>query len=267
MMNSRKALGLALFLVGVVFAPNDVRAAITAVDFGASSSWFATTDRALGMLWLQGITNEQVPGDPAFVPYDNPATPVLNPNRMMWACGADGSLCPRVSDPDEPEFRNGPNEAFFRYTFSIKPEAFAQSVAGSIIADDYFELYVNGDFILAGALSNHQTVTDPEDPEEVPDPIPIPLPDFSDFLHEGENTLAIYAADGFLRVDQCLFNEDEIVSKEDGQRFCIGNNGLEYVFVQGAATIVPEPATLTLLGLAVAAALSCSIGGVRRRTG
>lgn len=264
-MNSRKAMVLALFLGGAVFAPGDARAAITAVDFGASSSWFATTDRALGTLWLQGITNEQVPGYPAFVPYDNPATTVLNPNRMMWACGADRSLCPHIPDPDEAElFRNGPDEAFFRYTFSIKPEAFAQSVAGSIIADDYFELYVNGNFILAGALSNHQTVTDPE---EVPDPIPIPLPDFSDFLHEGENTLAIYAADGFFRANGCLFNEDEIVSKEDGQRFCIGNNGLEYMFIQGAATIVPEPAALTLLGIAVAAAFSCSIGGVRRRTG
>lgn len=230
----------AVFFFVIVLSPNPARASVT-VDFGASPHWFSTTDRALGQLWLQGVTNQNVPGDPAFVPFGNVATTSLNANRMMWACGPGGTLCP--FDPDR-EGPNGPDEAFFNFTFFIKPGDVPASSGGSIIADDYFEFYVNGHFLLAGALENHLGA--PND-DGIAQPVPIALPDFTQFLHQGMNTLGLFAANGVLGSFPLCPASAEITSKEDNRTpFCEADNGFEYAFVQGSVTVLPEPDDLAV---------------------
>ena len=160
----------------------------------------------------------------------------------MWGCGADGSLCKGsngvITGVD------GPTEAFFALGFSIEPGAPVASGTLNIIADDYFELFVNGNFVADGLL----------DVLQYSGPVAV---DFTHLLHEGQNVLAVRAMDGYQKnpSSSCagyFLGPYTEVSSHLGP-FCQGNRLNEGLEITGLVTGVPEPSVLPLMGLGLAA--------------
>jgi len=212
---------------------NGVPAAITEFDISASSTWRATTDQAQGNQWLQGIFNRSE-GDAAWLPYQARTT------NTMWACGPGASLCKNANGLITGV--DGPTQAFFALDFSIEPTTRAAFARMQIIADDYFELYVNGQFVRDGLL------------DLIGGPVSV---DFLQFLHDGENVLAIRAMDGHLKQAGLDCNSGAYlggpfteVSTHLGQ-FCKGNRANESLNINGRV-VVPEPGPLSIVALGVA---------------
>lgn len=124
---------------------------------------------------------------------------------------------------DTPTGMNGPNEAWFRYSFdlALTPDALPLIAQALIIADDDFELYVNGVlYSFAGPTAL--------DANKRPNGQPLPLlVDFGHLLQNGANVLAIHAADGALGNPSDRLNE--------------------YVYFEGSITSIPEPGSAALL--------------------
>jgi hypothetical protein len=155
----------------------------------------------------------------AYAPYPNdvttPADIAGGPTaaKLMWDWPNSG----------EPDGENGPVEAWFRYTFNLAltPDALPVLAQALVIADDEFELFVNGrkyDFGRSTALDNNMRTNGQ------PNPL---LADFTSMLRNGTNVLAIHAADGSLAHPQ--------------------DNANEYVFFDGRIVTVPEPGSVLLL--------------------
>jgi len=155
----------------------------------------------------------------AYAPYPNdrttPADIAGGPTaaQLMWDWPGPGA----------PDGTSGPNEAWFRYTFSLAltPDALPLLAQALIIADDEFEFFVNGtqyNFGRSTALDDNMRVNGQ------PNPL---LADFSSLLRNGTNVLAIHAADGALAHPRDRFNE--------------------YVFFDGRIVTVPEPGSVALV--------------------
>jgi len=85
--------------------------------------------------------------------------------------------------------KQGPIEAFFRYTFNLDPEPRNLPLFGNVLlnADDDLEFYVNGQLVFA------------DDDGDLPETVDlVHAVDFSDYLTAGINVLAIRAVDGSL---------------------------------------------------------------------
>ena len=138
-----------------------------------------------------------------------------------------------------PNGENGPNEVWFRYTFNLAltPDALPVLAQALVIADDEFELFVNGtkyDFGHSTALVDNMRSNGQ------PNPL---LADFTSLLRNGTNVLAIHAADGSLAAPH-----DELY---------------EYVFFDGRIVTVPEPGSMVLWLSGVV--LMTGVLGQRRR--
>jgi hypothetical protein len=155
----------------------------------------------------------------AYAPYPNgvttPADIAGGPTaaQLMWDWPGPGA----------PDGQNGPDEAWFRYTFdlALTPDALPVLGQALVIADDEFEMFVNGiryDFGRSTALSDNKRANGQ------PNPL---LADFTSLLRNGTNVLAIHAADGSLAAPH-----DELY---------------EYVFFDGRIRTVPEPGSVLLL--------------------
>jgi hypothetical protein len=225
---------LCLALAGV---PN-ANAGPSTIDIGAGSFWRTTTEWQLGQQWGIGNFNGS-DGVAAYAPYGNAATPSLDPNRMMWNCGSDGSTC---KDAGVITGAAGPTEVFFGYAFGLDSKQGVNAIL-SIIADDFFDLVVNGVEVTAAVLDNHKTTAGQ------PDAITL---DITAYLRTGTNVLALRAMDGFLKGSDACGAGFEQVSSNLGA-FCKGNRGNEYLYMSGAVQAVPEPAAVGLALLALAA--------------
>ncbi|WP_417317214.1 PEP-CTERM sorting domain-containing protein [Emcibacter sp.] len=225
------------------------------IDLSAGSGWLATDDGVIGSRWASGIVN---PGEgaPATTPYGNVST-ALGKGSMMWYCGNDGSLC--NVDEDGNSSGDGPTEAFFLRSFYLKAEAIAGAFA--IIADDFLEVWLNGQFVFNGLLTDNMNGGQP-----VPFIVDVngmdlsissgntlhqsePTGFYENILQVGWNTMAVRAMDGSLlgTNEQC---PPGTTSRNitGGDIFCSYNNFYEYLSITGSLAVVPEPAPLALLG-------------------
>ena len=254
-----------LALAAMTIATTISTARANIIDLSAGSEWLATDDGVIGTRWTQGIVN---PGEgvPATTPYGNAATNVLNKDRMMWYCGDDGSLC--TVDDGGNASGDGPIDTFYLRTFYLKAEDMDGALA--LIADDFLEVWLNGQFVFNGILDQNQT-------EGQPDPFILTINDLDlsidsgttlnqaepdglleNILQVGWNTLAIRAMDGALPDDQgsCDRGVEKIIT---GGSFCNYNRAFEYLFVSGSVR-ADEPASLGLFAFAL-----LGIGLYRRR--
>lgn len=162
----------------------------------------------------------------------------------MWACGANGVLC-------DGSGVNGPTEVWFAMELDLKPRPIARLGAAQIVADDYFEFIVNGQFVLTGYVDDHK---DPLTGQ----PLPFDI-DFTSYLHDGYNWLEIHALDGYFPAAGTICNAGFTARPVQDARgtFCAGDRANEYAFVDGVIVSVPVPMTAALMGLGLL--------GLRRR--
>jgi hypothetical protein len=223
------------------------------IDLSGGSQWRSTTDGLLANQWTLGNFSAS-DGVAAYAPYGNSATN-LNANRMMWSCGVDGSTC-RDSGGNITG-ASGPTEVFFGYSFFVAPGQSILAAQIAIIADDFFDLVVNNQGVMAALLTDHLVGGQPE-------PIII---DLMPFLHVGNNVLAIRAMDGVLMgAGGCDAGFTQVTGNLGpfGNRqpidFCKGDLLNEYMFISGSALVIPEPGVLSLILLGLAGVI-----GMRRR--
>lgn len=218
------------------------------ININSGSQWRSTTDGLVGTQWFFG--NFSNAGDPATAPYPNPLT---TPNdivpgtsaQLMWACGPSSTLCDNTG-------ANGPTEVFFGMALDLKPNPIARLGAAQIIADDYFEFIVNGQFVQTGYLDDR---IDPVTGQ----PVPVSI-DFTSYLHDGYNWLEIHALDGYFPTlgAACDPGYTERPVQDARGTFCAGDRIFEFAFVDGVIVSVPVPMTAALMGAGL-------LGLVRRR--
>lgn len=214
----------------------------TIVDLSAGSNWRTTTDPLLANQWAIG-NFDSTDGVAAWAPYGNAATTTLNDNRMMWNCGADGSACTFDSNGDA--LGTGPTEAFFGFSFDVQPGAAVTNGGIAIIADDFFDLVINGVSVIAAVLDDNQVAGQP-------DPLILDFATISPFFQTGENVLAVRAMDGFL-LNGASCTGGTVTASNLGT-FCQVDRLNEYLFISGNVLVsaVPEPSTLLLFGVGLA---------------
>lgn len=125
---------------------------------------------------------------------------------------------------------NGPNEAFFRHEFNLDLTSVRLPILGQalVIADDVMDMWVNGVDVITperGYPLGVITLDDNLGPDGEPDPVFV---DFTSFLRNGANVIAIRANDGTV-----------------GQP---SDRLAEFVFFDGSVTSVPEPSQIALIG-------------------
>ncbi len=229
---------LCLCMAAILGGPPAARADTISIDISGGTQWRTTEDWLLGTQWAIG-NFQATDGVAAWSPYGNAATE-LNANRMMWNCGADGSLCPGGGDGGA-----GPTEVYFGQAFDIAPGT-VFSGAAALIADDFFDLVINGQEVLAATLDNNFNGNGQPQPLVV---------DLTPFLRWGHNVLAIRAMDGYLEdAGACAARGTGFVSVNSNLgEFCKGNRGNEYMYLSGSVLVTPEPTALSMVGLALAA--------------
>jgi hypothetical protein len=213
------------------------------VDWGASSEWQTTTDFELGQQWLAGNFHP-TEGVPATVPYGNTATPALNANRMMWNC-EPGTNC--TFDNRGNALATGPTEAFFGFRFEVPPEARLEAGNIDIIADDYFELYINGNLIEFGLLDHHK------DSVGQPAPLQVGGNELAPAFRSGANVISVHAMDGHLGIP-CPPGNTRSTARGS---FCLQNRVFEYLYVSGSGVFnvpadIPQPSTVGLFVVSLA---------------
>lgn len=217
------------------------------IDLTAGANWRTTSDTLLATQWLGGNFNVS-DGYAAWSPSPT------GPTDSMWNCGSDGTLC--QSDPTTYPLTGDPtSQSFFATSFYVKPNATAGGLI-TLLADDYFELYINHQFITSHLL------------DASPNPQPINL--LSSYFQTGDNVILIRAMNGHMQNNvggtlvDCSDNTYNnptgghysggpftSVSLTQGvyggENFCLGHRGNEYVSVNGGVLVVPEPGTIPLL--------------------
>lgn len=211
-------------------------AGVQVYDFGAGSQWRSSTDPLQGQQWAIG-NFAPTDGVAAWAPYGNPATPSLDAAHMMWNCGSDGSACKDSSG--QITGGDGPSETYYALAFTLDPGAHVASSLMSLIGDDFFDLVINGQEIMAGTLDQHMS-------NGQPDPVTINL---APYFHTGRNVMVIRAMDGYLLGNATSCNAGFALVSSNLGDFCTGNRGYQYLYVSGGALTVPEPGMLALLGL------------------
>ncbi len=208
------------------------QAAPVNISIVSGAAWRSTDAAPAG--WAD-TTFDDSAWNQAYAPYPNNRT---TPQDIAGG-GSAAELMWHWSGAGQPTGANGPNQAWFRYTFDLTrtPDALPLFAQALIIADDEFELFINGqryDFGRSTALDQNMR------PNGQPNPL---LIDFATMLRDGTNVLAIRAADTSLANPAHLLNE--------------------YVYFAGRIVTIPEPGSSALILLAL---LVMTVQGERART-
>ncbi|MBL8485015.1 MAG: hypothetical protein JNJ60_22655, partial [Rhodocyclaceae bacterium] len=153
----------------------------------SGAGWLATDN-------VQGNPNWRLPGYddsgwvPAYAPYPNDFTTPQDifphsQSQLMWHWNP--------ATPTPPDGTNGSTQAYFRYGFTLAPDA-GNALYGRahVVADDSFVLYVNGTQVGNGLLGSQQRPL--PDANGVHQPLPLSF-DISAYLQPGNNVLAMAA--------------------------------------------------------------------------
>lgn len=210
------------------------QAAPVDISIVSGSAWRSTDAAPSG--WA-GTTFDDSAWSQAFAPYPNALT---TPDDIAGEPSA-AALMWHWPSANAPDGASGPNEAWFRYTFelALTPGALPLAAQALIIADDEFELFINGqlyDFGRSTALDDNMRSNG--------QPLPL-LVDFASLLRNGTNVLAIHAA------DNSLANPADRL--------------YEYVYFEGSIATIPEPGSIALLLLALLAMTAPATRAFKRR--
>jgi len=192
-----------IFSSALMATPIDIQ--ITSGDEWRSTDTLVSGWQTLG---VDDTSWAQARGDYPFVSSAPPQTYIPGTSATyMW------------HDPnDSSNGANGPNEAFFRYTFELNLTASSLPILGQafIDADDDFEFFVNGVSVFlddSGGFTHG----------------PSHFVDFTTHLQNGQNVFGIHAVDG-----KWIYPQDW---------------GHEWALIDARISSVPEPSTIALLGL------------------
>jgi hypothetical protein len=136
----------------------------------------------------------------------NPGAPKdILPNtqaKFIWAPNTDGSN----------DGKYGATKAYFSYTFNLNDSFFEAgntlSSSAHVLADDFFAMSVNGHFVGNGLLDT-QIANNPAK-NGLGTPVEF---DFGKWLKNGNNTISIFAYDGYKVEQEQLINRDTIKAK------------------------------------------------------
>ncbi|MBL8470966.1 MAG: PEP-CTERM sorting domain-containing protein [Rhodocyclaceae bacterium] len=179
-----------LTLIGTTGAL-DARAATSFIPIQSGPDWLATNNVSGDPNWKQ-TSYDDSGWVAAYAPYPNSLT---TPQDIFPRTSAQLMWHWNPSSPDTPDGTNGGSRAYFRYGFTIAPDA-GDLLYGRarVVADDSFVLYVNGTQVGNGLLSSQQRTL--PDGNGVRQPLPVSF-DISPYLQPGNNVLAL-AAQNFL---------------------------------------------------------------------
>lgn len=196
--------------------------------------WMATDNATLGENWIRGLDGNNPAAVDAQHPYGNSATTALAAEDMMWYCPPGGCAS---------NTRTG--LAYFSTVFNLNSDFRVAGGQLKIIADDYFELYLNGTLITFGLLDMHM------DGSGQPVPIVLDLSLYKDDFYGGENLIAIKAMDGYQMSPGGVCSGTTMQTQVGD--FCQSARGFEYVYVSGAIDTIPEPPVGSLMVFSMAA--------------
>jgi len=176
----------------------------------SGSGWVTTTTPGSGSGWTDTGYDDSAWIN-AYAPYPNIYTP-----GAITLVGTSAEYMWHWDSTSIPNGTTGPYDAYFRYDFnlSLSMDSLPLVGQGFVAADDNFDFYVNGNLV----LSSNPSINDIN---------PAHFVDFSSFLQNGDNVLALVAQD------------------------TVG--AYEWAFFDGIirTTNVPEPGSLALFGLGV----------------
>ncbi len=108
---------------------------------------------------------------------------------------------------------DGSNKAYFRNTFTIPTDYTITAASAKILADDFFAMSVNGHFVTNGLLDTQISKNTANNGLGLPVSV-----DFANWLKPGENTISIFAYDGYPIAMNDLITKDSIsVKAESGK--------------------------------------------------
>lgn len=202
--------GLGLAALALLAAAGQAAAAPINMPIVSGAQWKSSDAAPVG--WQMPGFDDSAWAN-AYAPYPNPiTTPADLANgptsaQLMW----------HFTGPN-PTGQNGPVEAWFRYNFTlaIAPDSLPLLGQALLLADDDFELYVNGQLVpFFGPTSLAARGENPV------------FADFSSMLANGDNVIAIHAVDNSLAAPGDLL--------------------FEWLYFDGRIHTVPEPGSCALI--------------------
>ncbi len=198
--------------------------------------WYSTSDKNV----VGNIGSLNSPGAWTQVNFDQSkwgsVVVVTNPNITPQTIVPGTAAQFMWGGPPTPTGSNGPNEVFFRFNFLVNTAA-PPVLNLRIIADDRYDLFLNGRFIDAQTLQNHMA-TDGKTPVPIEYTLGA-IPMNPDLNLDGKNVLAIRARDGapisgcadpcgglfdtFFRQNQWVFAVAQVSAPEPGTILVFGS--------------------------------------------
>jgi len=235
------------------------------IEIRSGGSWAATSGNP-GSDWM-AVDYDASGWGSAFSPYPNDrTTPEKVYNNIepgSYAGDRTAELMWYWEDaiPDPVTGRDGELEAYFRYEFFLPPPGYAaieiEYAPALVIADDYFDLYINGSLVDTpdnNRFLDENLTEDPPPGDIYVQPIPIALDLLTacpgGCLQFGGNVISIYAYDGYKsgpqdRLYESVFFHSDIQYKavpepDSIALFLLGLLGIGFVVKSSRKTLAAD---------------------------